>query len=696
MKSILPGGPVSVLHWLHATVPADSLALACRSTLEIGATEAIARGLDAGEIVADERGWIRANPLISGQRDPACRELAQHTVELALREHPSHLALRVELLCFQSWTGSPAKVEAVVLLERARLSGRGAELIGLLEAAGLVRPLLAAVPHALLRLFLEEGHCAEVRPLLPADDTILHATHALVCGNSVDAVRLLDGEGSPEARILLARAAMAHSDAARALEAIDNLDGQDLPAGLALELALVRHRVANHTADPQACDRARAGLDAAVDRASDPSLRALAVDALLREAVRVGDATAGWSWLVALRRIVAEGWAPGLADAATVHAGNLACLAGDHRALDAALAMPVASARHRTARALQRAAALMLHGSPVGALKISEVHQFGGLAAQFLAETGRYGDALERLSKSRRGYLPVSREALEAPIRQMLGESCILELPPSPLHTVSCQVYLHNSRVWLERGELEAADQALVAGRALAAAHGLVELGGHMQLCAADLAARRGQTAKAIEILDEIDALGRHPYDFLGNRVRVARARVESRVVDDAFVQQLVRQEDVVSLALAAKSRTLPADALKLRDRLPPTARALIEAMFAEVSEVEQLVVEDDARWLGLPSGKEVDLRRSGPPRRVLLALIKQREVAPGRPLDVDALIDAGWPDERIIWDAARTRLYKVIRRLRGMGVSGIETVDGGYQLTMRWEVRRIGLREVG
>lgn len=89
------------------------------------------------------------------------------------------------------------------------------------------------------------------------------------------------------------------------------------------------------------------------------------------------------------------------------------------------------------------------------------------------------------------------------------------------------------------------------------------------------------------------------------------------------------------------------------------------------------IAVASDAStlWLG---GESVDLGRRGAARRILRRLATQ----PGQTVASHALIEAGWPDERMRADAARMRLHTAIRTLRKLGLQEVlVTVEGGYRL---------------
>jgi tetratricopeptide (TPR) repeat protein len=68
--------------------------------------------------------------------------------------------------------------------------------------------------------------------------------------------------------------------------------------------------------------------------------------------------------------------------------------------------------------------------------------------------------------------------------------------------------------------------------------------------------------------------------------------------------------------------------------------------------------------------------------RSILLALARAAIECPGRPVSTAALIEAGWPGERIVRDAALNRLYVVLHRLRRVGLAAVlVTRRDGYHL---------------
>jgi predicted ATPase len=93
------------------------------------------------------------------------------------------------------------------------------------------------------------------------------------------------------------------------------------------------------------------------------------------------------------------------------------------------------------------------------------------------------------------------------------------------------------------------------------------------------------------------------------------------------------------------------------------------------------LALTADASRLDGPDGR-VDLATRPVLRRVILALVDTHQAAPGEAVTHEVLIARGWPDERILPDAARRRLQVSISMLRRLGLKQvIETVPEGYRL---------------
>jgi predicted ATPase len=143
---------------------------------------------------------------------------------------------------------------------------------------------------------------------------------------------------------------------------------------------------------------------------------------------------------------------------------------------------------------------------------------------------------------------------------------------------------------------------------------------------------------------------------------------------------QRVRRAELGTVELAIAARVLeqalaepPADAAPLSLR----SRAVY-------------LLGPEARWFEPPGQARVDLVRYGPVRRLLDRLVVARLAQPGVALSADALIEAGWPGERMRHTAGLLRVYSAVRRLRRLGLGPIlVTRDDGYLIDPRAIVER-------
>lgn len=94
------------------------------------------------------------------------------------------------------------------------------------------------------------------------------------------------------------------------------------------------------------------------------------------------------------------------------------------------------------------------------------------------------------------------------------------------------------------------------------------------------------------------------------------------------------------------------------------------------------LEVGEDARWFRLEDGERVDLTRRRALRAVLFGVVEQHGAARGEPLSVDAVLEAGWPGERMSPESGARRVYVTINRLRKLGLEDLLLTTGdGYML---------------
>ncbi len=101
-----------------------------------------------------------------------------------------------------------------------------------------------------------------------------------------------------------------------------------------------------------------------------------------------------------------------------------------------------------------------------------------------------------------------------------------------------------------------------------------------------------------------------------------------------------------------------------------------------------RLLLGRDALWFSVDGGPRVELARRGPLRRILSTLARARADAPGKALSVEALTEAGWPGERILVEAAATRVRVAIATLRKLGLRDVlHTRDDGYLIDPTVEI---------
>ena len=81
------------------------------------------------------------------------------------------------------------------------------------------------------------------------------------------------------------------------------------------------------------------------------------------------------------------------------------------------------------------------------------------------------------------------------------------------------------------------------------------------------------------------------------------------------------------------------------------------------------------------PGGQPVDVTRHAAPTRILEVLATARLEQPGRVVDAETLVHAGWPEETLASSTARNRLHVALNTLRKAGLTVLERVEGGYRL---------------
>ena len=92
------------------------------------------------------------------------------------------------------------------------------------------------------------------------------------------------------------------------------------------------------------------------------------------------------------------------------------------------------------------------------------------------------------------------------------------------------------------------------------------------------------------------------------------------------------------------------------------------------------VVVAPNADWFSVDGQEPVNIAERSVLKRILLSLVDRRLSTPGLPVEAEALVDQGWPDEAIIPKAASMRLYSATSTLRSLGLGRqIVNQDRGY-----------------
>lgn len=172
-----------------------------------------------------------------------------------------------------------------------------------------------------------------------------------------------------------------------------------------------------------------------------------------------------------------------------------------------------------------------------------------------------------------------------------------------------------------------------------------------------------------LEVLDDIE----------GQAMAYVELAQLALVAGDA-AQALRHWQQAHAIAYRSDDRVL--HAAVERQRPLPNTHAVVPA-------APRPLLRVDATRAILPDGRQLDLARRGPLKRVLHALVRQHSLNPGAVLPPAQLVEAGWPGERMLHESGLARVYMAIRRLRAMGFETlIRTRDGGYHLDEHVDVQ--------
>lgn len=126
----------------------------------------------------------------------------------------------------------------------------------------------------------------------------------------------------------------------------------------------------------------------------------------------------------------------------------------------------------------------------------------------------------------------------------------------------------------------------------------------------------------------------------------------------------------------AAKQRLESVAEAAKRSTLVRRAAQDLRAALSDGLRDDALVIGDG--WFKAPHGTKVDIAHRRAPAALLAAFARERS----RPLTVDDLFEAGWPGEKALPDAIRSRVYVAISTLRKAGMGDLIVKDEeGYRL---------------
>lgn len=169
-------------------------------------------------------------------------------------------------------------------------------------------------------------------------------------------------------------------------------------------------------------------------------------------------------------------------------------------------------------------------------------------------------------------------------------------------------------------------------------------------------------------------------------RQAIAEARAEFERIDDrASLHTVALLESAIELEearLAGDRARVQATAERLRTALATPvegrsmdgvfiARRLAQRSLGRLGSGAVLRVGPEASWFEW-EGVQVDLRRRGAVRRIFRALVENRLHSPGTGMTAETLVEVGWPGERILPEAAASRVYSGIRTLRALGLEKV------------------------
>ena len=236
----------------------------------------------------------------------------------------------------------------------------------------------------------------------------------------------------------------------------------------------------------------------------------------------------------------------------------------------------------------------------------------------------------------------------------------------------------------LELGDLEAAREHLEEACRTSRLIGEHRHGALFRAYAGAVEALAGSPEEALEHLDRARAtLAEHADLKLEASVAVLGALVPVTRAARGDADAREEAERQLKEALAARGTLTSPEKSSADVRIAlRIVRHALDALEQASDSENALRVDPSGAWFEPPSGERVDCRRRQALRRILVRLARQRVQQPSVPIAPEALIGAGWPDEKMSAASAQNRLYVTINRLRQLGLAEtLQLVEGGYRL---------------
>lgn len=253
------------------------------------------------------------------------------------------------------------------------------------------------------------------------------------------------------------------------------------------------------------------------------------------------------------------------------------------------------------------------------------------------------------------------------------------------------------ARVALDEGALDEAREAFVEAipraRATENTTALVEAEAGLGV----VAACEGKVDEAEERIARAEAIaGPGPREaelvrLLRAHVDLARARLARTNGDATGAARLLEE---ARGRIAAASVRGPGGAIRFKERrlavahlargVEHAAASLMPPAPAPGEDAVAMIVRADRRSVRTPAGVEVDLERHRALWRIVEKFVDVHARSPGRPVPVEDLVAAGWPDERVRVDAGARRVYTALSTLRRWGLrEWLVKRDEGYHLAV-------------